>query len=196
MAPSGAELQALEGRRAELLDALAPGDEEAIKQAIRALKGGFPSYGADAVGAAYQTEFYFKALASFPVWAVHEACARFRDGRNSTPWNARECPSSAQVAQECRVIIEPVQDELTPLADVLDAEIAADPDADKAARAAAVLRWETDIRPQMAAKDKPTKPQETPEQILERLQVEATQPVTIGAGLSKLISGMKKGEAA
>jgi hypothetical protein len=48
----------------------------------------------------------------------------------------------------------------------------------------------------MAAKDQPKKPQETPEQILERLQVEATQPVTIGAGLSKFISGMKKGEAA
>lgn len=178
------------------MDALAPGEEEAIKQAIRALKGGFPSYGADAVGAAYQTEFYYKALAGFPVWAVHEACARFRDGRNSTPWNSRECPSSAQVAQECRAVIEPVQDELTPLTDVLDAEVAPDPDADKSARAAAVLRWEQEIRPQLAARDEPKKPKETPEQTLERLQEQAKTPVTIGAGLATFLEGMKKGRAA
>lgn len=196
MAPSGADLQALEARRADLTAALAPGDEEAIKQAIRALKGGFPSYGADAVGAAYQTEFYFKALAGFPVWAVHEACARFRDGRNATPWNSRECPTSAQVAAECRAIIEPVQDELTPLSDVLDAEVAPDPDADKAARAAAVLRWEQDIRPKMAAKDDAKKPKESPEQTLERLKEEAKTPVSIGAGLGKILAGMKKGQAA
>jgi len=167
-----------------------------MRQAIRALKAGFPTYGADPAGAKFQVEFYLKALDSFPLWAVQEACARFRDGRNETPWKASECPSSAQLAQECRAIISPVRDELGPIADVLDAEVVPAPDPDKAARAAAVMRWEKDIRPQMAAKDEPKKPRETPEQVLERLEAQAKAPVTIGAGLAKILAGMKRGQAA
>lgn len=196
MAPSGAELQALEARRAELADALAPGDEEAIKQAVRALKGGFPTYGTDPAGAKYQTEFYLKALERFPLWAVHEACARFRDGRNATPWNSRECPSSAQVAQECRAVIEPVQDELVPLIDVLDAEVAPDPDHDAAKRAVAVAAWTDNLRHEVASNGKPAIKQVDAEQRLSELYHERDKPLTVGPGLSNILAGMKKGEAA
>lgn len=185
----------MEARRHELKLALEPGDEEGIRQAIRALKGGFPTYGVDAVSADFQIEFYLKALAGFPLWAVYEACARFRDGRNVTPWRPSECPTSAQMAAECRVIVEPVRDELTPLNDVLDAQTYPEPDPGYEKRLAAVMKWETEIRPGIAAKE-PTKPKESPEAALARLKEEASTPVVIGEGLGKILAGMKKDAAA
>ena len=195
MAPTADERRTLQARRVDLMDALAPGDGEGIKQAIRALKGGFPTYGIDAVGAAFQTEFYVKALADFPLWAVHEACARFRDGRNETPWNARECPSSAQMAHECRAIISPVQDEIRPLADVLDAEVVPDANPDAQKRLSAVLQWEQEIRPAIKNTGKPQNVQQDAEKKLAEHYQKRNAPVVIGAELAKKLAEMAGAKA-
>jgi len=196
MAPTAAERQALQARREDLMDALAPGNPEAIAQEVRLLKAGFSSFGLDQASAQIQVAIYVEALEAFPVWAAKEARARFRDGRNETPWNARECPSSAQMAHECRAIISPAQDEIRPLADVLDAEIVPEANPDMQKRLSAVLQWEQEIRPAMKAKGE-VKPKESPEEALERLKAKAAEPVVIGAELGKFLEAMKpKGKAA
>jgi hypothetical protein len=99
------------------------------------------------------------------------------------------------MAAECRAIVEPVRDELTPLNDVLDAETSPEPDLDHEKRLKDLMRWEKDVRPQMAAKEQ-KKSQESPEAALERVQAEASTTVVIGDDLSKILGSMKKGQAA
>jgi len=62
-------------------------------------------------------------------------------------------------------------------------------------RARAVRFWEEVVRPEMNTREA-AKPKETPFQLLERLKEEAKTPVTIGAGLAKIIEVMKRGRAA
>ncbi len=194
-APTGIERQAMESRRDELKDALAPGNPEAIANEVRLLKAGFPNYGVDQVSAQVQVRIYVEALASFPIWAVQEARCRFRDGRNATPWRPSECPTSAQMAAECRAIVEPVRDELTPLNDVLDAQTYPEPDPGYEKRLAAVMKWEKDIRPTMAAKEQ-TKPKEDPQDALNRIKSEGWGDVQVSDAIRATLPNMKKGQAA
>lgn len=189
-APSGAERQALQARRNELMNALSPGHPDNLRKEIDFLKAGFSNGAIDQATAAVQTTAYVMALENFPEWAVSEACARFRGGRNETPWRPSFCPTSAEVAAECRKIISSVQDELIPLADVLDAEIVPEANPDMAKRLSAVMQWEQDIRPAMKQPDW-TPPKETPAQALDRLRAKATEPVVVGGELGKFLEGMK-----
>ena len=68
-------------------------------------------------------------------------------------------------------------------------------DATPEQRARAVRFWEEVVRPEMDTR-KAAKPKETPQQALERLKEEARTPVTIGPGLAKILTGMKRGQAA
>lgn len=188
LAPTGAERQALQARRNELMDALAPGNPQDIAQEVRLLKVGFASYGVDEMSAEVQVGIFVEALAQFPLWAVREARARFRDGKNVTPWNPRECPTSAQVAAECRAIISPVQDELRPIADVLDAEIAPAPDPDMQKRLSAVMRWEQEIRPAIKNEGKPQNVKQDAEKKLGEHYQKRNEPVVIGAELAKKLA--------
>lgn len=193
-APTGTERQVMEARRNELKDALQSGDPSKIKTEIEWLKAGFPSYGVDDMSAQVQVGIYVEALAKFPVWAVHEARCRFRDGRNVTPWRSSECPTSAQMAAECRAIVEPVRDELTPLNDVLDAQTYPEPDPGYAKRLAAVMKWEQEIRPGMAAKEQ-GKPQEDPQAALARIKSEGWGGLQAGDAIKATLPSMKKGAA-
>jgi hypothetical protein len=176
-----------------LLDGVAAGDSQMIAPEILALKAGF-SVGAIDEASAYVIALeYVKALEEFPVWTVTEACRRFRSGRTATAWKPSYCPTSAQVANECRDILQPFHDELTALRDVLDAEIAPAPDPDAAARLKAVMRWEDELRPAMPPPIRRSKgPPEDPHAALARFRSEGLGPVlVIGAGLQAKFDSMK-----
>jgi len=68
-------------------------------------------------------------------------------------------------------------------------------DATPEQRARAVRFREEVVRPEMNTREA-VKPTETPLEALERLREEAKTPVTIGAGLAKILAGMRKGRAA
>lgn len=62
-------------------------------------------------------------------------------------------------------------------------------------RTRAVRHWEEVVRPEMNTREAPSL-KETPAQALARLKEEASTPVTIGADLSRFLSGMKMRVAA
>ena len=67
-------------------------------------------------------------------------------------------------------------------------------DATPEQRARAVRFWEDVVRPEMNIRES-AKPTETPLEALERLKERAKTPVTIGAGLAKILAGMRKARA-
>jgi len=173
--------------------ALAPASETALVRSVATLRAAFPATNDGEENAKLAISLYVRALAPYPEWAVNEVCRQFLEGRRGTGTFA---PTAPEMARACREEVNKFVDERAKIEAVLDAEILPPIDPDMQKRAADVLRWQTELRPQMAAKDDAKKPKETPEQTLERLQATASQPITIGAGLAKILTDMKKGEAA
>jgi hypothetical protein len=65
-------------------------------------------------------ELYAAAVASFPEWAIGDACRRFIEGRAG---DSRYVPSAAQLAQECRDIVQPHHEEHVKIARILTANV-------------------------------------------------------------------------
>jgi hypothetical protein len=135
---------------------------------------------------------YVRALSGFPEWAVNEVCRQYLEGRRGSGTFA---PPAPEMAKACREEVSKFVDERAKIAAVLEAEVLPPIDQEKAARAAAIMRWETEIRPQMAAKDTPAKPQEAPEAALDRIKSEGWGSVRISPALTKIL-GIKKNEQA
>lgn len=171
---------------------LTPATENALVRSVATLRAAFPSANDGEENAKLSISLYVRALSPYPEWAVNEVCRQYLEGRRG---NGTFAPPAPEMAKACREEVSKFVDERAKIEAVLEAEVLPPIDQEKAARAAAVLRWEKEIRPQMAAKTE-AQPKETPEQVLERLQAKAAEPVVIGEGLSKILATMKGGKAA
>ena len=120
-APSDRERQALTTRLSQIHDGMRPASPEAIAKYVATLKmSGLVSRSTDEAGAAMEMRLTVKALEGFPEWAISDVCRRFLDGRLG---KGRFVPTAAEIAQECRLVLLPHQEEAGRIAKVLDAEI-------------------------------------------------------------------------
>lgn len=163
-----------------------PADETALRRSVSALRAVFPAGNDGEENARRIIGLYVSALASFPEWAVNEVCRQYLEGRRG---NGTFAPPAPEMAKACREEVSKFMDERAKIEAVLEAEVLPPIDQEKAARAAAVMRWEKEIRPQMVRKEsEQAQPTETPEQRLERHRQRANEPVVIGGELAKKLA--------
>ena len=171
---------------------LAPASETALVRSVATLRAAFPSTNDGEENAKLAVSLYVRALAPYPEWAVNEVCRQYLEGRRS---HGTFAPTAPEMAKACREEVSKFVDERAKIGAILEAEVLPPIDEEKARRAAAVMRWEKEIRPQMAAKDEPAKPKEAPEAALDRLKSEGWGSVQISPALTKIL-GIKNEQAA
>lgn len=132
----------MEARRAELRQSILSTPGEATDDVILALIAGSALFGLSDEEAGLKTSLYAEALADLPTWAIDKARRTFARGGWRCLWDGKGCPSSHDVAAECRFILLPIETELRRLDAVLDAELY-DTGATDDDRANAVAHWET-----------------------------------------------------
>lgn len=140
-APSDAERDALEARRAQLRESLSPGEPRAMRSVVKALLGAFPTFGATADDANAVAGLACRALDDVPVWAVQEAAGRFIKGNVRVVWTHDRAPTPPQIRGEAKHCMLSVEEEIVKLSKVLDATIV-DTEASEDERAAALAHWE------------------------------------------------------
>lgn len=184
-APSDDERRALAGRKADLDQSLTPATEAALVRSVGALRVAFPAAGDTEENLRLAMGLYVKALSPYPEWAVNEVCRQYLEGRRGSGTFA---PPAPEMAKACREEVSKFVDERAKITAVLEAEVLPPIDEEKARRAAAVMRWEKEIRPAMAAKDQPSKPAEAPEAALDRIKSEGWGSVQISPALTKILN--------
>ena len=192
LAPTPEDRRAIEARRTQLRDAMQPAHPNEIEFEIDLMRAGFPLTRMDDASAELTTRVYVSALAGTPAWVVREARKRFQTGRNEMPWKPGFCPTSAEMAIECRAIMAPVQDEAVMVARVLDAEVYAEQSLADAQRAEVVRKAWTDTA-RRELKPAATEDKEPPAVKLERLKIEFREPLKISKEFAKILDDMKIG---
>jgi hypothetical protein len=140
-APTDAERDALEARRSDLRESLAPGDQAMMRKVVKALLGSFPTFGATADDANALATLACRALDDVPVWAVQEAAGRFVKGNVRVIWSHDRAPTPPQIRGEAKHCMLPIEEEIVRLSKVLDATIV-DTSTSDDERAAALAHWE------------------------------------------------------
>ncbi|WCS27254.1 hypothetical protein LOK46_10675 [Methylobacterium sp. NMS14P] len=140
-APQGAERDALESRRRELLASLRATPGEDLEDVLAAIMATGETFGASGEETDVKVKLYAEALRDMPTWAVERARIAFSRPGWKAPWNGRGIPSSADVVAECRAIVQPIEAELYRIGQILDAEIVENHTTPEQ-RADALARWE------------------------------------------------------
>ena len=192
LAPTPEDRRAIETRRTQLRDAMQPAHPKEIELEIDLMRAGFPLTRMDDASAALTTQVYVSALAGTPAWVVREARKRFQTGRNEMPWKPGFCPTSAEMAIECRAIMAPAQDEAVMIARVLDAEVYPEASLADAQRAEVVRKAWTDTT-RRELKPGATEDKEAPAVKLERLEIEYREPLKISKEFAKVLDDIKTG---
>ena len=119
-APTEAERRALTGRKRDLDAGLFGTAPDRITTLIGTLLIAFPSRNMERKEREAALKLYVSALATYPEWAITEACRRFNSGKAGKPEYA---PTPAQVAVECEDIVSDARGERYRITQILDAEV-------------------------------------------------------------------------
>jgi hypothetical protein len=140
LAPAGAERQALEARRAELVRSLIPEPGEDADDVIYGIIAGGNTFGMSDREADAKVRIYAEALEKQPTWAINEARKRFGKGGWKCNWDGNGFPSSANVNAECAFLTLEIDAEIHKLSQILDAEIV-DTTTTESERQDAIAAW-------------------------------------------------------
>lgn len=123
LAPAGAERQALEERRAELVRSLVAEPGEDADDVIYGILAGSNTFGMSDREADVKVRIYAEALQKHPTWAIEQARKTFQKGGWKCSWDGKGIPSSASVNAECSFITLELDAEIAKLSLILDAEL-------------------------------------------------------------------------
>lgn len=170
---------ALTARRGELVNACQRSDPRSIVQRIARLFMRFPSTRLPDGTAETTMAAYAADLASFPMWAIEEACLVFIKGQGEG--SKAFAPSSAELRIMCERAMWPVRHELNDITNVLNAEVYSEPTPEVRAKILAEfrelvdeLKLNVDPRDKSPAKSRPLTKDEA-QAALDR--IDATQPL-------------------
>lgn len=119
LAPTTDDRRMLGIRRDEILAGLTSARSEAIGRLVASLRAVMPAQdGGDAV---LVVKLYMAALSKYPEWAINAACRAFLEGR--VPGQRRFAPTPAEIADRCRAMVAPFEQEMAQIDRVLRAEV-------------------------------------------------------------------------
>lgn len=191
----------MEARRQVLVASLTP-DPASARPFIMTLLGSFTTFGMDAQAAKELTSLYGRALEDTPTWAIEAAGLRFLKCRTLSKWAGSKRPEPPEVVNECRLGMREVEDELSRLSAVLDAEVynTTITDADRAKLDKVLRDAAANAR---AARMASRAPEPDPNEVLDRLRHEGMGGKKLSDGvISRVLGGSdasrraKEGEAA
>lgn len=196
-APSADERSAIKRRHDQIAAVMVPASKDQAGRWISALRAPFPTQ----AGTDVQTvvSIYLSVLAPHPEWAICEACRRYLGG---TYGSIAFAPSPPELANRCADLTLPWRLELSHLRAVLEAQVYSVNEPLKVATDRKVMDvmeyWEKVVRPEIMAQGQPTptRPQETPEEALQRLHAAKDTPIAISEGLAALLDRQAKERAA
>jgi hypothetical protein len=112
-----------------------------VKTMLAALLGGMSTMGASADAAKLKVGLCVSALRPFPMWVIERACALIRDGETGSVLGGKDLgirrgypPEAPQLAELCRHIVAPVQQERASLHRLLSAKVYKEPTEEDLAR--------------------------------------------------------------
>lgn len=138
LAPAGADLVALQSRRAELAGSVSRTDPREIVERIARLFMRFPSSRLPDDVAKATLSAYAQDLSGFPLWAIDRAFMAVISGQAGG--SKAFVPSSLELRAACDKAMQPIRDEVADISKILDAETYREPTADEKARVAAQFR--------------------------------------------------------